>query len=81
MPDAVGKMLTIRTKAHVSRDGTLEVKECTKLPPGEHEAVIVVAESPTPAARFTLKGFPIHSEPWDDSVSLRREDMYGADGR
>lgn len=52
-------------------------------PPGEHEAVITLAV-PVPAAPgkpFTMEDFPTHDEPWDASVSLRREDMYGAEGR
>lgn len=33
---------------------------------------------PAPARDLDL---PVHEEPWDDRVSLRREDLYGDDGR
>jgi hypothetical protein len=30
---------------------------------------------------FRFEGFPMVDAPWDDSVPLRREDLYGDDGR
>ena len=76
-------MLTLQTKVRVTEDGTLEVRvPATALPPGEHEAVIVVS-MPTqrPEPRFRVADLPVHDVPWDGSVSLRREDLYGDDGR
>ena len=76
-------MITLQTRTRVAEDGTLEVKAATDLPPGEHDAVVVVgggaAERPKPRVR--VADLPVHDEPWDDSVSLRREDLYGDDGR
>ena len=74
-------MLTLRTKARVTEDGTLEVRVATDLPPGEHEVVVVVAPPSRPGPPFRVADLPIHDEPWDGSVSLRREDLYGDDGR
>ena len=39
------------------------------------------APLPRPGKPFTMEDFPVHDGPWDDSISLRREDMYGDDGR
>ena len=51
------------------------------VPPGEHEAVITVAGAPPQGKKFTMKHFPTHDTGWNSSISLRREDMYGDDGR
>ncbi len=49
------------------------------LPADDYEAAIAAAASAPPAwpgKPFTMEDFPIHNEPWDDSISLRREDLY-----
>ena len=75
-------MRTLRPKVRVTEDGTLEASvPATALPPGEHEAVIVVGAPSRPAPRFRVADLPVHDVPWDGSVSLRREDLYGDDGR
>ena len=28
-----------------------------------------------------MENFPVHNEPWDDSISLRWEDLYDDEGR
>ena len=50
------------------------------VPPGEHDVTINVGPAHS-AKHFRLADMPIHDVPWDGSVSLRREDMYGDDGR
>ena len=50
------------------------------LPAGEYEAAIT-APATTPKPRRSVLDLPVHHGPWDDSLSLRREDMYGDDGR
>lgn len=72
---------TIRTRATVGEDGKLEVMLSGELPPGEHEVVITVEEASPAKRKFRVKDFPVNDTPWDDSISLRREDMYGDDGR
>jgi hypothetical protein len=74
-------MLTVTTKVRVAEDGTLEARVPTTLPPGEHEAVIVVNETNPDKPKFRVADLPVHPGPWDHTVSLRREDMYGDDGR
>ncbi len=52
------------------------------VPPGEHEVAFTDAPAASaPKRRFSVKDMPVHDTPWDDSISLRREDMYGDDGR
>ena len=79
-------MLTLRTKVRETEDGTLEVSvPATALPPGEPEAAMAIVvgarRAGPPAARFRVADLPVHDAPWDGSVSLRREDLYGDDGR
>ena len=70
-------MTVITTILHVSPDGAISIAE--KLPAGDHTAIITVSESPQP--RRSALDLAVHHGPWDDSISLRREDMYGQDGR
>ncbi len=72
-------MTVINTRLIVSPDGAIST--AIPLPAGEHEAAITVAGARSPGKPFTMTDYPVHDLPWDDSVSLRREDMYGDDGR
>jgi hypothetical protein len=49
------------------------------LPAGEYTATLTVADTPQP--RRSVLDLPVHQRPWDDRISLRREDLYGDDGR
>lgn len=73
-------MTVITTRIRVAEDGTFSGRVPEGVPAGEHEVVITVVPA-RPGKPFTMKNFPIHDGPWDDSISLRREDMYGDDGR
>jgi hypothetical protein len=73
-------MNQIRTRVLVGPDHLITGSVPADVPPGEHEAVITVSPIPT-AKRFRLTDMPVHDIPWDGSISLRREDMYGGDGR
>ena len=89
---AADKPVTVSLKDADGKDvGTAKISEkgtgvkialnLKNLPPGEHE---VTVETGTPVRRgkpFRFEGFPMDDRPWDDSTSLRREDMYGDDGR
>ena len=73
-------MNQIRTRILVGPDHTITGTAPDDLPAErEHEAIITLA--PRPVKRFRLADMPIHDVPWDGSVSLRREDMYGDNGR
>ncbi len=71
-------MTVITTRLTVRPDGT--VSTATPLPAGEYEAAITAPATP-PKPRRSVLDLPVHDGPWDDSISLRREDMYGDDGR
>ena len=73
-------MLTLTTKVRIQEGGKLEASVPAELPPGEHEAVIVLAPERR-RSKFRMSEFPVHYGDWDHSVSLRREDIYGDDGR
>lgn len=71
-------MTVITTRLTVGPDGTISTAK--PLPAGEYEAAIT-ASAMTLKPRRSVLDLPVHDGPWDDSISLRREDMYGDDGR
>ena len=78
-------MTVITARIHVAEDGSITGQApAGQVPPGEHVAAITVMDDAPlrrPGKPFTMESFPIDDGPWDDSISLRREDMYGDDGR
>lgn len=78
-------MTVIVTRIKVAEDGTISGRVPSRLPAGEHEARIVLGEAPVrrkPAKRFDVSRLPrVHLGPWPQGMSLRREDIYGDDGR
>ena len=74
-------MTVVTTRIHVAADGAVSLADT--LPAGEYVATITIANAPRPrpGKPFTMENFPVHDGPWDDRVSLRREDLYGDDGR
>jgi hypothetical protein len=80
-------MTVITTTLHVAPDGAISIAE--KLPAGDYTASIEVpAEHARPARQlpslpFDVDALPtIDLGPWpEEGVSLRREDLYGDDGR
>lgn len=74
-------MSTVATKILVSKNGTISGKAPSSVPPGEHDAQIVVRETKTKSEEVPWV-LPVHNcGPWPEGFSLRREDMYGDDGR
>jgi hypothetical protein len=72
-------MNEIRTRIQVGPDRRISGVAPDEVPPGEHEVTISVP--PSAERRFRLSDLPTHETPWDGSISLHREDMYGGDGR
>jgi hypothetical protein len=73
-------MPVVTARIRIDADGTISGTAPRSVPPGEYEAPIEVAV-PKPPKRRRLD-LPLHDcGLWDDSVSLRREDIYGDDGR
>jgi len=66
------------TRLTVSPEGA--ISSITPLPVGEHAADVTVV-TPVAGRPFTMVDFPVHDEPWDASISLRREDLYDDEGR
>jgi hypothetical protein len=73
-------MNQIRSRIRVGPNHRISGTAPAEVPPGEYEATIILA-APVVSKRFRLADLPIHDTRWDGSVSLRREDMYGDDGR
>jgi hypothetical protein len=80
-------MKTIETIATVTADGKITVQLPPDIPAGEHRVVVMIDEQPLPKKTQTKEkrlplDFPvIHVGSWPENLSLRREDMYGDDGR
>ncbi|HUZ66009.1 MAG TPA: hypothetical protein VMU82_20075 [Acetobacteraceae bacterium] len=74
-------MSTIRMRIHIAADHTVSGVAPAELPPGEHEVTVEPTAPHRRGKPFRFEGFPVDDRPWDDSISLRREDMYGDDGR
>lgn len=77
-------MTTIRTRVRVDASRRLTLQLPDDVAPGEHDVTVIVdasSESTVTAPRPPLN-FPVDDlGPWPKGLSLRREDMYGDDGR
>ena len=69
----------------VDEDGTISGRAPDGVHPGEHLVRIEVPEPPArqlPTKPFNVDELPRHDlGPWPEGLSLRREDIYGDDGR
>ena len=75
-------MRTIETVATVTPERTVTIQLPPEVKPGEHKVVLVIEEvTERKAARRRLKLPKYSVGPWPEGLSLRREDMYGDDGR
>jgi hypothetical protein len=75
-------MRTIEAQAQVHPDHTLTMPVPVDIPPGEHRVVVLLAEGQSEGSERPAWNFPVVDVgPWPEGLSLRREDMYGDDGR
>lgn len=77
-------MTQIHARIRVDPDHRITGVAPADVPPGEHEVTITIVPLPgrqLPTKKFAIEDLPKHDLPWDDSISLHREDMYGDDGR
>jgi hypothetical protein len=74
-------MNEIRTRIQVAPDHTITGMAPPDAPPGEHVAIITIPTPPIPEKLSRVADLQVHDTRWDGSISLRREDMYGDDGR
>ena len=72
-------MTIITTEIIVAPDGTMSGRAPDGVPPGRHRVSIAVADVRKP--RRKVQELPVHHGHWDDSISLRRDDLYGDGGR
>lgn len=74
-------MKTIETTAVIGEDRLLQIQLPPDVTPGHHRVAVVIDENVLSAAG-NLDDFPIIDVgPWPAGLSLRREDMYGDNGR
>jgi len=80
-------MTVVTARIQVAEDGTISGRvPGGQVPPGEHTAAITVGSmlltSQLPTVPFNVDELPRHDlGPWPEGLSLRREDLYGDDGR
>jgi hypothetical protein len=75
-------MNQIRARVVVSPDHRISGIVPDEVPVGEHEVTIIVTDRSDQEPAGRLSDLPTHDlGPWPEGLSLRREDMYGDDGR
>jgi len=75
-------MRTIEMTATITADGTLTLQVPSDIRPGDHQAVLVIDEQPmTREKRLPLKFSAYAVGLVSEGMTLRREDIYGDDGR
>ena len=75
-------MRTIETTAKVTSRGNLHIHVAEDIPRGEHKVVLVLGDVPAVASRSQRMTIPLlRVGGWPRNLSLRREDLYGDDGR
>ncbi len=75
-------MQTIEMTATVANNGEVVLRLPSNISPGEHRFVVMIEDQPTVLDAPDLPEFPVISVgAWPEGFSLRREDMYGDDGR
>lgn len=71
-------MPVVHATIRIAPDGTISGHAPREVPPGEYQTPITVPETKTKRHPLDL---PLHEAHRGDEVSLRREDIYGPDGR
>ena len=74
-------MTAIKARVRVSQDHSMSGFAPEVVPAGEHDVIISVADRMPSPKFFRVEDLPSCDLPWDGGVSLRREDLYGDDGR
>ena len=75
-------MTVITLRITVAPGGAILGHAPDGVPPGEHMVALTLPTPlQAPGTPSILDSLPLHDMGWDESISLRREDMYGDDGR
>jgi hypothetical protein len=75
-------MKTIQMNVVVEPGRTVTLHLPDAIEPGTYQATLVIDDRPIRPLKSDLSDFPVHDVgPWPEGLSLRREDLYGDDGR
>lgn len=75
-------MKAIETTARVTPKGELTARVPRGVAPGLHSVILILTDFRSENRARRLVRFPVdHVSHWPKSLSLRREDMYGDNGR
>ena len=75
-------MTTIETTARVTRQGELKVHVPKDVSLGEHNIILTICDFSPNSQEGPNLDIPVdHVGVWPSDLSLRREDLYGDDGR
>ena len=76
-------MTTIETTVDIGADRHLTLQLPDAIAPGRHRVVLQIDDGHTPEKQPDLAALLPKWDlgPWPENLSLRREDMYGDDGR
>ncbi len=75
-------MKTIQTNILVDPEHTTTLRLPDDIAPGAYRVTLVIDDQPIATKKGDFSDFPvIDVGPWTEGLSLRREDMYGDDGR
>ena len=75
-------MKAIETTARVTSRGELMARVPRDVLPGKHSVILILTSIETEAQKRRRGSFPVdHVGRWPVGLSLRREDLYGDNGR
>lgn len=78
-------MVSVAVSLHVDAEGRVTGRVSAGVPPGDYTARLddytARLEMPVIDPAMLVLELPVDDEPWDDRISLRREDLYGETGR
>jgi hypothetical protein len=77
-------MKIIETTALSAPSGLMNLSVDAGVAPGLHRVVLVIEEAPLPEApkSLNMEDWPVHDiGKWPEGFTVRREDLYGDDGR
>lgn len=75
-------MKAIETIARVSSRGELMARVPSDVLPGKHSVILILTSRDEEVSKHRSGSFPVdHVGRWPVSLSMRREDLYGDNGR
>ena len=72
-------MPVVHARIRIAHDGTISGKAPHEVPPGEYDASLALPER---KPKRNVLDLPLHDcGPWPEGFTMRREEIYGDDGR